>query len=199
MKIAAVIVAAGRSSRFGEDNKLLAEFRGAPLIRHAASAVAASQVAVAVLVVGPDRDAIAAAAGPGAWRLEVNANPDSGLSGSIQSGIAALDGTVDGALIVLGDMPFVSAKLINELCDVFAAKNGRQIVFPVTRDGRQTNPVLWPRVLFPSLMRLTGDVGAKAVLAANVDLQLPIVIEDTEAFFDIDTRADLAHAATARL
>lgn len=198
MNIAAVIVAAGRSSRFGDDDKLLAEFRGAPLIHHAAAAVAASQIADAILVVGPHNDAIVAGAGQGPWRVAINNNPDSGLSSSIRTGIAALDRSIDGALIVLGDMPFVTAGLIAKLSKVFIVNHSRRIVFPVTRDGRQTNPVLWPRALFPELMRLTGDVGAKAVLAANPDLQAPVTIDDDIEAFDIDTRADLEEAAARR-
>lgn len=195
MNIAAIIVAAGRSSRFGDGDKLLAEFRGTPLIRHAAAAVAASQVADAVLVVGPHSDAIVAAAGQGPWRVAINEDPDWGLSGSIRTGIAALDKSIDGAMIVLGDMPFVTAALIAKLSEVFVTNHGRRIVVPVTRDGRQTNPVLWPRALFPELMRLTGDSGAKAVLVAKPDLQAPVTVEDDIAAFDIDTRADLEQLA----
>ena len=97
----------------------------------------------------------------------------------------------DGVLIVLGDMPAVSAALIGKLIAGFEAKDKRAIVFPVSADGRQGHPVLWPRALFPDLMSLSGDTGGKALIQAHRDLLSPIQIEDAAAFLDIDTPADL--------
>lgn len=194
MKIAAVIVAAGRSSRFNGGNKMLADLNGTPLIRHAASAVAASHVAEVVLVVSPSSNNIIAAAGEGPWRVAINSDAAAGLSGSIRTGIAVLDTSIDGALIVLGDMPFVTAGLMTKLCETFTVNDGAHIVFPVTGDGRQANPVLWPRALFPALIALTGDTGGKAVLAANAGLHAPVAIDDEAAAFDVDTAEDLDRA-----
>lgn len=199
MKIAAVIVAAGRGSRFAGGNKLLADLNGIPLIRHAALAVASSPVTDAVLVVAPDSAAIVAAAGDGPWRVAVNPDAPQGLSRSIRTGIAALDASIDGALIILGDMPFVTSALIAKLCETFDANNGQRIVFPVTHDGRQANPVLWPRAFFPALLALTGDAGGKALLAANADLHSPVTFDDDGQALDVDTADDLDRAIKAPL
>lgn len=197
MKIAAVIVAAGRSSRFEGGNKHLAQLNGEPVIRHVARAVVASPVTDAVLVIADDGDAIADAAAESQLRKVVNTDAASGLSSSIKTGLATLDPLIDGALIVLGDMPSVTAALLDELCKTFAAHGGNAIVFPVTRDGRQANPVLWPRALFAELMKLSGDTGGKALLVASTARHAPIPIEDDNASLDIDTVADLEQAAKA--
>lgn len=198
MKIAAVIVAAGRASRFDGGNKLLADLNGVPLIRHAAGAVAQSRVADAVLVVPPDSETIVSAAGEGPWVTVVNDNAAAGLSRSIRAGISALDPSIDGALVVLADMPRVTHALIDRLCETFKDHDGGRIVFPVTRDGRQSNPVLWPRALFPALLQLSGDKGGKALLDAHADLHAPVELDDDAAASDIDTADDLARANATR-
>lgn len=194
MKIAAIIVAAGRSSRFGDSNKLLVEFNGRPLICYAVAAAAASPVDDIVLVIAPGCSAIADAAGHGRWRLAVNSRASDGLSSSIQTGLAALDPNIDGAIVLLADMPGVTRDLIAKLCGAFGDSAGHAIVFPQTRDGGQGNPVIWPRGLFADLMALTGDAGGKAVLQAHPELQLAVTIDSDAAHFDIDTVADLAAA-----
>lgn len=198
MKIAAVIVAAGRASRFDGGNKLLADLDGLPLIRHAAGAVAQSRVTNAVLVVPQDSAAIGEAAGDGPWTIAINADAMGGLSSSIRTGISALDPSIDGALVILADMPFVTAPLIDRICETFAKHDGGRIVFPVTRDGRQSNPVLWPRALFPALSQLSGDKGGKALLNDHVDLHAPVTLDDDAAACDIDTADDLARANAMR-
>lgn len=198
MRIAAVIVAAGQSSRFDGGNKLLADLDGVPLIRHAARAVVEARVADAVLVVPADHAAIVSAAGDGPWSVVVNEDTSAGLSSSIRAGVAALDPSIDGALIVLADMPFVTAELIAQLCETFAAHDGKRIVFPATRDGRQSNPVLWPHALFPALLQLSGDKGGKTLLDAHPDLHAPVMLGNDAAAFDVDTESDLAHAVKAR-
>lgn len=197
MKIAAIIVAAGRSSRFGDGNKLVAHLNGRPLISYAVAAAAASPVDDIVLVIAPDGAAIAGAAGNGRWRTVVNAQASAGLSSSIQTGLSALPAGIGGALIMLADMPGVTSELIAKLCDAFREREGRAIVFPQTANGRQGNPVLWPRALFADLKTITGDAGGKAILDAHPDLQHSITISGDAARFDVDTADDLARAEIA--
>lgn len=191
MSITAIVLAAGRSTRFGTNNKLLADTGGGPLICRVLSAVAASPVDDIVLVTGSNASRVAAAAGPGRWRLVTNPEPDGGLSSSIRAGMATLQPGTSGALIVLGDMPGVTADLIAAIMSAFEAKSRAAIVFPQSPTGRQGHPVLWPRALFGGLSGLNGDKGGKALIAANPDLVSPVAISDGAAFLDIDTRADL--------
>ena len=194
MKIAAIIVAAGRSSRFEGGNKLLAPFEGRSLVHHAVAAVAASPVDDIVLVTAADGGEIVETAGAGRWRSVVNQRAADGLSSSIQAGLAVIDTEADGALIVLADMPRLTSGVITKLCAAFSGSGGKAVVFPQTADGQQGNPVLWPRSLFPELMALTGDTGAKSVLARYPDRHKPVLCDDDAVQFDIDTAADIRRA-----
>jgi molybdenum cofactor cytidylyltransferase len=196
MKIAAIIAAAGRSSRFESGHKLLADLDGMPLIRHSITAIDGAPVAEIVLVIASDGQALADAAGPGRWRVIVNTHAASGLSSSIQAGLAAIDPSSAGAMIVLADMPGVTSGSIAQLCQTFRDGGGTKITFPQTADGRQGNPVLWPRALFGELMKLTGDTGGKAVLAAHPHFHAPVTMDDHAATCDIDTVSDLAKIKT---
>jgi molybdenum cofactor cytidylyltransferase len=199
MTITAIVLAAGRSTRFGADNKLLADAGDGPLIRRVLAAVAASPVDDIVVVTGLDGGRVAAAAGPGRWHLVTNPEPDAGLSSSIRAGIGALAPGTDGVLIVLGDMPGVTADLIAAIITAFEAKARGAIVFPQSPDGRQGHPVLWPRSLFTELASLTGDTGGKALIAAHCGLVSTVPAGDGErAFLDIDTEADLARFRPAK-
>ncbi len=191
MKTAAIVVAAGRSSRFEAGNKLLALHHGKPLVTYALDAAEKSSVDEIVLVTGPGGDAIVQLAGDGRWRCVVNHRAEDGLSSSIQAGLSALASDIDGTMILLADMPRVSPVIINSLHDTFIAGGGQRIVFPSLKDGTQGNPVLWPRALFAELMTLEGDVGGKAVLARHPELHTPVPIEDHGITFDIDTIDDL--------
>ncbi|HPG88972.1 MAG TPA: nucleotidyltransferase family protein [Hyphomicrobium sp.] len=191
MNIAAIIVAAGRSSRFESGNKLLAEYEGLPVIRHVTTAVAAAPTSDIVLVIAQDGSAIVDAAGPGRWRTVVNNSAADGLSSSIRCGLHHLSPEIDGVLIVLADMPAITSSLIGELCATFEKHRGSKIVFPRTEDGRQGNPVLWPKAKVPALLQLRGDSGGKALLGAHPELHAAVTVNDDAATFDIDTQSDL--------
>ena len=197
MNVGAIILAAGRSSRFDAGHKLLADAGGGPLIARVVTAVAASKAADLVLVTAPEGGRIVAAAGPGRWRAIVNEDAGGGLSSSIRTGVAALASDTSGALVVLADMPGVSSPLISKLIAAFEASGGEAIVYPVSADGRQGHPVLWPCALFGELMALSGDKGGKALIDAHHDLARPVQVDGDGAFLDIDTTADLeAYKAT---
>jgi molybdenum cofactor cytidylyltransferase len=191
-KVAAIILAAGRSSRFEGGNKLLAEIDGSAMVRRVACEVAASPVNEIILVTGAGDGAIASAAGAGRWRHIINPEPARGLSSSLKAGLAALSADTGGALVILADMPGVTAALIAKLCEAFNAHGGEKIVYPQNTRGVQGNPVLWPHALFADLMQLEGDSGGKKLLAMRAHFCQPLHVSGDDAFTDIDTRADLA-------
>lgn len=192
MQIAAIVMAAGRSSRFEGGNKLLASIDGVPLVRHVLTAVEASPVTDVVLVVAPQAHGVVDAAGPGRWRTIINEHAENGLASSLRAGIAALPETTDGALVVLADMPGVSAYLIARVMSAFTAEGGSVIVYPADDAGRQGHPVLWPKRLFPELLALEGDTGGKTLLQKHKAISRPVAASGADAFLDIDTDADLA-------
>jgi molybdenum cofactor cytidylyltransferase len=148
-RIAAVLLAAGRSTRMGGPNKLLAEIGGRPLVPHRRRAGAAPPRPS-----GDRGDRPSARQGRGgAQGLDVrtvhNPNFAEGLSTSVKTGLAAVPETTDGAVVCLADMPQVTAPLIDKLVAAFDPERGALVVIP-TIDGKRGNPVVWARRFFPS-------------------------------------------------
>ena len=184
--VAAVILAAGRSTRMGGPNKLLAELNGKPLVRIVAEQALASKAQGVVVVTGHQADQVERALQ--GLNVTFVRNPDfaEGLASSVKAGIAAVPQSADGAVICLGDMPLISAHLIDRLIETFAPDRGNLIAVPVS-DGRRGNPVLWSRRFFNELMTLDGDIGARHLIAKHSEAVAEVPVEGLEAFLDIDT------------
>ncbi|PVM85863.1 nucleotidyltransferase family protein [Caulobacter endophyticus] len=188
MRLEAIVLAAGAGTRFG-GGKLLARYRGRPLLDHALDAALAAPVHRVSVVHRPGDAEVAAlvAARPGP-RLRALAAPDAaeGLAASLRAGIATLDPATDGVFVFLGDMPGVPHDLAGDLA---AALSGEvEIVAPV-HAGRRGHPVLFARACFPALEALTGDRGAQGLMAARA-----VALVETDApgvLFDVDRREDL--------
>src|SRR5207302_3613979 len=165
-RIAAVVLAAGLSSRMGA-NKMLQEWRGKPLLRWCAEAALASQASPVVVVTGHDAGRTEAALLGLNVRFVRNPSYRDGLSTSVKAGLAALPDSADGALIMLGDMPEITAKLLDRMIAAFPPADGRSICV-ASHAGRRGNPVLWSRQFFDEIARMTGDTGAKQLFPAHV-------------------------------
>jgi molybdenum cofactor cytidylyltransferase len=198
VNVAAIILAAGNSTRFEDGHKLLAPLGGIPLVRYVATSLARSSVGDIVLITGANTNDILAAAGMGRWRNIENKDITAGLSSSLRVGIQSVGAVADGVLVALGDMPGISTELIQTLLAAFEKTEGQSIVFPVAHDGRRGHPVMWPRALFAELERLSGDTGGKTLMADHRDRWQPVPYDDAGAFTDIDTRADLDAYRAAR-
>ena len=185
-RIAAVILAAGRSTRMGGPNKLTAEIAGRPLVRIAAEEALASRARPVVIVTGHQRERVEAALkGLNVQRVH---NPDfaAGLSTSLKVGLAALPPEADGAIVCLGDMPQVRASLIDQLTAAFDPERGALVVVP-SIEGKRGNPVVWSRRFFPELMALEGDVGARHLIARYPEAVVEVPVTDNAALIDVDT------------
>ena len=184
--VAAIVLAAGRSTRMGGPNKLLAEIDGKPLVRLAVEQALASAARPVIVVTGHQRDRVEAALAG----LDVTFvhNPDyaDGLSTSLKAGIAAVPPQADGAIVCLGDMPQVDAKLIDRLIAAFDPEKGALVVVPVM-DGKRGNPVVWSRRFFPELGGLGGDVGARHLIASYPEAVAEVPVAGRGALFDVDT------------
>ena len=160
-RVAVLLLAAGRSTRMGGPNKLLQEADGAPLVVHAVKAALASQAVEVVVVLGHMADQVQAAIEQARRRetrkLRFVTNPDfaDGLSTSVRTGIAALGKDIDAAIVQLGDMPGVSAALLDRLMAAFSPVEGRSICVP-TVGGKRGNPVLWERRFFAEIAKVVG-------------------------------------------
>lgn len=190
---AGIILAAGRAERFG-GAKLLAPLAGRPVIAWVVAAALASRLDRVLLVAGPDpqplRGAIASLPRSGAVTIVSNPHPERGQSASLRAGLAPLAEECPAAVFLLGDQPLVTARLIDRLLDGLETP-GRTIAVPVCR-GRRGNPVAFARRHYPEILAVTGDEGARRVIAAHPEAVHEIAVDDARLFIDVDTPADLA-------
>tara|TARA_R110001592_G_scaffold70815_3_gene216708 strand:+ start:4242 stop:4862 length:621 start_codon:yes stop_codon:yes gene_type:complete len=189
-RVTAVVLAAGRSTRMGPVNKLTADYQGGALVRHAAEAALASRAAEVVVVVGHEADSVCdALAG---LNVRFISNPDyaTGLASSVKAGVAAVGPDATGAVILLGDMPGVTSAVVDALIGAFEGAGGAKICQP-RYDGKPGNPMLWPCSLFPEFETLSGDVGAKPLLARHKADVLGVDVGTDAIHMDIDTPTDL--------
>jgi molybdenum cofactor cytidylyltransferase len=190
-QVAAIVLAAGRSSRMGGSNKLLAELGGRPLVRIVAEAALASRARPVIVVTGHQHERVEAALTGLDVTFVHNPAYADGLSTSLKAGIAATPASADGVIVCLGDMPQVDARLIDRLLAAFDPEKGALIVVP-TIAGKRGNPVVWLRRFFPDLAGLTGDVGARGLIAGYAEAIVEVPVTDAAAFTDIDTPDALA-------
>lgn len=194
--IAAIVLAAGASRRFGEDNKLLALVDGRPLIARVVNALSIGGVADIIVVTGHDGSNVEATLRGRPVRFVPNESWRTGMGSSIAAGAAALDDGVTGAFVVPGDMPLLSPQLIAALISAFEANKHEKIIYPATTAGEQRNPVLWPRRHFGALLSLPPEKGAKALLQLVTSECVAVVATDA-VLSDIDTPAQLEAARKA--
>ena len=187
-RVGIVILAAGASARLGRPKQLL-ELGGEALIRHALQSALASSADDVVLVLGSRAEEIARAAGEGNHRTIVNPDFALGQSTSMVAGIAALDGS-DAAVVMLGDQPTVGTELLNQLISAFAETRAA-IVQPRYR-GKPGNPVLFGRELFPELLQVTGDLGAREIIERRRN-EIAYVDVDQPVPPDVDSDEDYEH------
>ena len=192
--IGCVILAAGRSKRFGRANKLLSAVHGQALLWWTLDAACASTARPIVVVTGHERRHIEHSLraykkqhrhAP-SFRIAFNPHYRRGMSSSLQTGLRRLPASSAGALIALGDMPALRSELIEAL--IRAWQPGDEAVQPVSL-GKRGNPVLLSREIFPAVSELEGDQGARRLLQRSNRLKLVETREDIG--FDVDRRRDL--------
>ena len=197
-RLGAVLLAAGCSSRFGGDNKLLAEVNGRPMVRVVANAIVDSgRFDEVVVVTGHDAPAIERALTNLSVRFCFNADWHEGMGTSIALGIAEISTAVAGVAIVPADMPFISQGLIESLASRFQELGSESIIFPTTLAGDQRNPVIWPRRFFGLLEGLTGSEGGKRLLIELAQSRSAVVIADDDVLLDIDAPDDMSDPSQA--
>ena len=190
MKVGALVLAAGASTRMQGANKLLLPVNGLPMIAAVCDAVLAAGYDPVIVVTGHDETLIRAALIGKSITFAHNPDWKAGMSGSIRTGLAALPPAADGVLIALADMPRVGPPLLRTLMDRFERQGGgNRIVYP-EYGGQQGNPVLFPREHFPEIAALSGDRGAKAVLQSHRGAALAVAVDTPDVILDCDSEAD---------
>jgi molybdenum cofactor cytidylyltransferase len=196
-RVAAIVLAAGRSSRMGGPNKLLIDIGGKPMVRRVAETVLAAGLAPVIVVTGHEAEAVRAKLLGVDLRFVHNPNYAAGLSTSLCAGIAALPPETDAVLVALSDMPFIEAADIRKLVAAFSPGDGRTICIP-TFAGRRGNPVLWGRQHFAAIAALQGDEGARVLFEKFASDIAEVAVANDAVLKDFDTPDSLADIVGVR-
>jgi molybdenum cofactor cytidylyltransferase len=196
-RIAALVLAAGRSSRMAPANKLLVEIDGIPMARRAVDAAIASQAVATIVVLGNEAARVRRTLD--GCDVAIVENPDfaAGLSASLRVGLAALPADIDGVLVLLADMPRVVPAHLDRLIAAFSPGEGRAICIPTHR-AKRGNPVLWDARLVAEMQALDGDQGARSLLGRHADEVCEVEMPDDGVLLDVDTPSALAALAERR-
>jgi molybdenum cofactor cytidylyltransferase len=190
-QVAAVILAAGLATRFraadpASTSKVLAQLDGKPLLRHVVDAALASHARPIIVVTGHARADVETALAGLDVVIAHNTDYASGLASSLKRGLVAIPCDCSGFVVLLADMPKVSAAIIDRLIAALVAQPQALAVVP-TFNGQRANPVVIARAAFPLLARIEGDQGARKVLQAAGDKVIELPIDDDAITADIDT------------
>ena len=185
MNVGCVLMAAGNAARFG-GNKLLAEFRGKPLIRCALDAI--PKEALSGVAVVSQYDEILALAPEYGFTAVKNENPELGVSRTVRLGTAALANTCDGLIYQVADQPLLQKSTVLHLAQAFCKQPDRIIV--PTANGRRGNPCIFPRRYFEELQNLKGDRGGSQVIRRHAEAVLGVEVPAHE-LIDVDTAETL--------
>jgi molybdenum cofactor cytidylyltransferase len=190
MTPAAIILAAGTSSRFGGETKQLAQLNGKALVSHVAQAALDAKLSPVITVLGHKADDVRAAlardVGADKSLIPVHAEKYAdGMAESLKAGIAALPNDCDAAFVLLADMPFVNAALLAQLSTAY---DSTKLAIAPTWQDQRGNPVLLTARAFPLVANLTGDRGLGPILNQRKDEVTLIEASDDSCLRDIDTK-----------
>ena len=192
--IAAIVLAAGASSRMGRP-KLTIPQDGVPMLGRVLETLRRSAVGRVIVVLGANAADVRKQVRFEGEVVVVNQRYADGMSGSLRLGLEKV-GDVDAAIFVLGDQPFVLATTIDRLVSEHES-SGARIVVP-TYQGTRGNPVLFDRSIFPLIARISGDVGARSVVQSRAADVLEVEVADRGVLVDIDTPSDLRRESEIR-
>ena len=184
--LAAIILAAGQSRRMGKENKMLIKIDGKPMVRHAVEAVIQTGINRIFVVTGYQSKKLENALNGLKCKLVKNSQYSEGLSSSLKAGVDALPESIEGALVMLGDMPRVNPSHLNLLMEAFKPDENKLICVP-TSEGKRGNPVLWHKRFFSSISEVSGDVGARHLIGEYDDYVVDVEMNDNAVILDLDT------------
>jgi molybdenum cofactor cytidylyltransferase len=190
--VAAIVLAAGKSTRMAPHNKLLiADRAGKAMVARVIDNILSSRARPILVVTGHRAAEVREAIGQRPVTFVEAADYADGLAASLKAGVSAAPADVSAALVCLGDMPLVTGRMIDRIIDSYDPDEGRLIVTP-THAGRTGNPILWDRGFFPEILGLAGDTGARALLKRHAEQVAEVEMEDDAVLRDFDTVDSLA-------
>ncbi len=194
--IAAVILAAGASTRFGQCKQLL-DWNGRPLVAHVADVALEAGLEPVIVVVGCAAQDVISALDGLPVRVVMNWRWAEGMSASVQIGLAALPPEAEAAIFLQSDQPLVTPALIRAMAERMQ-ESGASIVHPA-HAGRRGTPVLFARRHFPELVAVSGDRGGRGLIERYADEVATVEVDDPTVLADIDTPDDYERLSTSTL
>ncbi len=194
--VAVLLLAAGGSHRLGRPKQLV-DWGGQPLLGHVLAEVSAWPAERVVAVLGAAAEEVLDAVEFGDAEVVINPEWEEGLASSLRVGLDALsrDARIDAAFLALGDQPGVPEDVPGRLLAEYRTQRSHAVV-PKYRYARG-NPVLADRRLWPRLMSLVGDEGARRLLQAHPEWVTEVWL-DTLPPRDVDTEADVVELRPRR-
>ncbi len=185
--VAAVVLAAGASTRFGQSKQLL-EWKGEPLVAYVSDVALAAGLNPVIVVLGCQAEESYQALEDRAVHKLINWRWEEGMSSSVRTGLAAVPPHAEGVLFLQCDQPGVTPGLLRAMVDQFE-QSGGSIVHPV-HQGQRGTPVLFPRRFFAELAAVTGDEGGRSLIRRHSDQVASVTVHDDRILVDIDTPED---------
>ncbi len=182
--ISAVILAAGLSKRMKLGNKLLLEKNNTTIIESTLERVKASKVNEIVVVLGRDSNILKSRINGNNIILIKNQHYRKGIATSIKKGLEKVNKESIGAMICLGDMPWIKTVTYDKIINSFYKNNEKNIV-PYFK-YKKGNPVLFNKIFFEKLMKINGDEGAKLLIKRYSEYFLKLSVSDEGVLKDID-------------
>jgi len=185
----AVILAAGESKRMGRQ-KLLLPFGDVTVIEAVARTALDSRVDRALAVLGADREAVRAKLEPYGLEFAVNEDYGRGMLSSVQAGLSALPAEAEAAVVMLGDQPFLPARVVDAVVEAWRM-SGKGIVLPAFR-GRRGHPVLVGLEYRDEVLALDPAEGLRGLMRAHPEDTFEADVEDPNILRDLDVPEDYA-------
>ena len=184
--VSAILLAAGESRRMGAVNKLLLEVGGEAMVRRVARALIDSRVDEVVVVLGHQADAVAESLDGLSVRTIVNADYREGQTGSMRTGVAALNGEPRAIMVCLADQPWLEAGDVNFLIEAFDVRARGSITVPMV-GGRRGNPIVLAGAHRQEILDGGANYGCRRLIERHPEKVCPVQAPNDHFLRDIDT------------
>lgn len=188
--ISAVVLAAGRSTRFANEKpKQLIRFEGKPMVRRAAEAALASKASEVIVVTGFQQARVAAEVRHLGVECVYNRRYEEGLSTSVRTGLWAISDRSSAVLFIPCDQPRLDVGTLDRLVDAY--RHGGGAILVPSAGGRRGAPVLFDRRYFAELAAISGDEGGRQILERHPGEVVQVELRDEAPLLDFDTVEEL--------
>ena len=187
----AIVLAAGKSIRFGAANKLLTNVYSKPLIFHVVNEICKSEINNIYVISGSDHKKINQILNKSRVKVIKNNNYNDGINSSISFGVKKLDKQSPSVMICLADMPLLRTKDYNNILNFEKNKGDESSIIVPFYNGIRGNPVIFGCHFYNELSLLKGDEGGKKLINKNKMNLVKFLSKSKGYFFDIDIQSDI--------